>query len=349
MTSPPAPPLLLLEAGLVVAWSSGFIGARLAADSPSVFLVLFWRFLIVAVLLAPLAWRARRYRLSLRSIGWQALLGALAMFGYLAPGVAAIDRGVPAGTAALVSALQPLATAALATAVPGELVRRQQWVGLGVGFAGVALAVGGSIEAAPPWAYGLSLLSMASLVAATLLAKAAPDATPLLPALGIQSAATAVLFAPLAAWEGSLLPLADASFAAAVSWFVLFSTVGGYGLYWLCLRRASATRVGSLIYLTPPVTMAWAWAMFGEPLPTVAVVGAALCLLGVVLAQRRCAGGARSWVIARAPDQAIGHGEGDAARSHQGAGDPRRGNEAYPRGWGAATVRQRRMPKSGKP
>ena len=118
-----APPTLLLEAGLVLAWSSGFIGARLAADTPSVFLVLFWRFVVVGALLAPLAWRAQP---GLRSLGLQALLGTLAMFGYLALGVGAIDLGVPAGTAALISALQPLATAALVGPALGERVRPRQ-------------------------------------------------------------------------------------------------------------------------------------------------------------------------------------------------------------------------------
>lgn len=46
-------PLAVFEAGLIVAWSSGFIRAHLAADASSVFLVLFWRFLIVALILAP--------------------------------------------------------------------------------------------------------------------------------------------------------------------------------------------------------------------------------------------------------------------------------------------------------
>ncbi|MGO1077512.1 hypothetical protein [Inquilinus sp. CA228] len=42
-----------------------------------------------------------------------------------------------------------------------------------------------------------------------------------------------------------------AQFAAAVAWFIVFSTIIGYGLYWLCLQRSTATRIGSLIYLTP--------------------------------------------------------------------------------------------------
>lgn len=282
----PYAPVLLLEAGLVMAWSSGFIGAKLAADTPSVFLVLFWRFVVVALLLAPFVLRSWRQGLGRRQIALQALLGALAMFAYLACGIKSIDLGVPAGTAALISSLQPLVTAALVGPVLGEAVRRRQWVGLVIGFAGLILAVGGALGDAPLWAYGLGLLGMASLVAATLLAKAQAQAPsiPLLPALGIQSAVTAALFAPLAALEGGITPLADAGFVGAVAWFVLFSTVGGYGLYWLCLRRSTATRVGSLIYLTPPVTMVWAWAMFGEPLALAAVTGFVLCLAGVGLA-----------------------------------------------------------------
>ncbi|WP_119459213.1 DMT family transporter [Rhodospirillaceae bacterium SYSU D60014] len=284
MTRSPIP-VLLLEAGLVVAWSSGFIGAKLAADTPSVFLVLFWRFVIVAALLAPFVLQACRQGFGRKQIALQALLGALAMFAYLATGIKAIDLGVPAGTAALISALQPLATAALVGPWLGEIVRPRQWLGLGVGFAGVLVAVGGALGDAPLWAYGLCFVGMASLVVATLLAKAAAPMMKLLPALGIQSAVTALLFAPLALLEGGIMPPADAHFLAAVAWFILFSTVGGYGLYWLCLRRSTATRVGSLIYLTPPVTMLWAWAMFGEPLALAAVAGFALCVGGVALAR----------------------------------------------------------------
>lgn len=274
---------LFLEAGLIVAWSSGFIGARLAADTASIFLVLFWRFVAVSVLLAPSVLGAQRNGLGYRSVGVQVLLGALAMFGYLALGVAAIDRGVPLGTAALISALQPLATAACVSPVLGERVQGRQWLGLVIGFCGVAVAVSGSVGAAPLWAYVLSLLSMASLVVATLLAKALPNTMPVLPALGIQSATTALLFAPLAMLQGGLSPRVDPQFLAAVAWFVLFSTVLAYGLYWICLRRSTATRVGSLIYLTPPVTMVWAWAMFGEALSPAALIGFTICLLGVRL------------------------------------------------------------------
>lgn len=282
--TPHAPPRAVLEAGLVLAWSSGFIGARLAADASPVFLVLFWRFAIVSLLLLPFAIGAVLRGLPLGSLVLQSALGALAMFGYLALGVKAIGLGVPAGTAALVSALQPLATAALAGPLRHECVSRKQVLGLVLGLVGVSLAVGGSLGSASVVAYGLSLLSTVSLVIATLLAKALPDSTPLLPALGIQTAVSAGLFAPLAMLDEGIVPVVDTGFIGAVAWFVAFSTVAAYGLYWICLRRSTATRVGSLIYLTPPVTMIWAWIMFAEPIPLPAVVGFGICLVGVVLA-----------------------------------------------------------------
>jgi len=50
MASPPA-----LEAGLVVCCSSGYIGGMLASATGSIFLVLFWRFLLTILLLGVTA------------------------------------------------------------------------------------------------------------------------------------------------------------------------------------------------------------------------------------------------------------------------------------------------------
>src|SRR3546814_19797781 len=69
---------------------------------------------------------------------------------------------------------------------------------------------------------------------------------PLMPALGIQSLVSAVLFLPLAAADGPLAPELTGGFIAAVAWFIVFSTIAAYGLYWLCLKRSTATRIARL-------------------------------------------------------------------------------------------------------
>lgn len=282
----------ILEVGLIIAWSSGFIGGTLASMTSSIYTVLFWRFLLTTLLLLPLSLGALR-RLGLRDIALQALIGAFAMFGFLATIIAAIDMGVPPGTAALVAALQPLATAAVAGVVLGEHVVLRQWLGLAVGFMGVAVTVIGGLNDAPLLGYALALVSVACIVTATLITKAKSSDVPVVPALTIQCAISALLFLPLAYFQGGLAPEMTRPFVYAVVWFILFSTLGAYGLYWVNLARSSATRVSSLIYLTPPVTAVWAFLMFGEVISLLAVAGFCLSLVGVWLARNRVLVGAK--------------------------------------------------------
>ncbi|MGF1554006.1 MAG: DMT family transporter [Paracoccaceae bacterium] len=285
----PPIPTRVLEAGLVLAWSSGFVGAVLASEAGAIFSVLFWRFALAAALVAPFA-LGTLARQPLGTLAGVALSGALAMFGYLACVIAAVDLGVPPATAAIVTSLQPLATAALAGPVLGERVGLGQIAGLGRGLSGVTLAVGGSAAPAPMLGYALAGLATASIVAASLLAKraggGAREGLGLLPTLCLQCAVSATLFLPLAYLQGALVPMPDRAFVEAVVWFVALSTFGAYGLYWACLARTTATRTASLMYLTPPVTGLWAWAMFGEAIEPAAVAGFAVCLAGVVLAAR---------------------------------------------------------------
>lgn len=282
------------SAALVVFWSSGFVGGHLASlVEASVFLVLFWRFALAALLLSPFLWLAiQRVPTSARS-GWtrglvrQAGIGVLAMGGYIAAVVWAIDLGVPAGTTALITALQPLLTAALAGPLLGERLGMWGWIGLAVGFTGVALAVQGSLGTAPPWAYALPFGAVLCVVTASIAAKNDKGESHSLPVIiGVQSAATAVALLIPAALAGPVVPPLDPLFWGAVAWFIALSTLGAYGFYWLCLRRMGATRTASLMYLTPPVTAVWAWAMFGETITAGIVIGFVVCLSGVVLAGR---------------------------------------------------------------
>lgn len=286
------------EIVFVVMWSSGFIGARLGTSEASTPTLMAWRFLLAAGLLIGAVVLFRRYRPSRREVAVQGVVGFLAQGVYLSGVVGAVEFGVTAGAAALVAALQPLLAAALAGPVLGERVRPLQWAGLVVGLAGVAMVIGSEANGAagtvrgeaPPWAYTLPFFGMAGLVAATLVERKAnleaDTDTPLDVALGIQCSVATVVFAALALFWGGLEPAGGMRFWTAVAWFVVFSTFGGYGFYWLNLKVSGVTRVSSLIYLTPPTTMVWAYLMFGESIGPLAIPGLVVCLVGVFLARR---------------------------------------------------------------
>lgn len=233
-------PLPLLEAGLVVIWSSGFIGARFSIDYAPASLVVFWRCILVTFLLFPFVARPLRQTptaVLLKNAG----IGLLAMAGYLFGVTEGIALGVPAGLAALFADLLPIGMAVLAAVVLRQRLSRGVWAGLLIGLAGVMLATHDALAwgNAPPWAYALPVLGMLSLAVATLWQKHSPDPTALglLPNLWLQCFVSTFVFAVVAGLHGSLAPVPNAGFAMSVLWTSV-STVGGYGLYWMCLRRA---------------------------------------------------------------------------------------------------------------
>jgi drug/metabolite transporter (DMT)-like permease len=279
-------PLFVLQVGMVLAWSSGYLGAIIAAGTDSVVRVLLWRFGCVAILFSPFlltGWR--RGIITWRWCLLQGTLGAVGMFACVGLGIEGINLGLPAGTACLISALQPLTAAVLAGPVLGERVDRGQWIGLAIGFVGVGCSVGGLGNSDQLLGYLCAFGSMICMVAATLIAKAKWSGADLPSALAFQTLVAAVLFVPVAAYNGVLLPESTPRFAVAVVWAVLISTLACYGLYYLCLMRAGTVRTSALIYLTPPVTLVWAWLMFGQPMSIYTIVGLALCFVGVALAR----------------------------------------------------------------
>lgn len=273
----------------MLSWSSGFIGARFSLDYAPPLLVVFWRCVLVTLMLFPFVARNLR-RTSPAVLLKNAGIGLLAMAGYLAGITQGIALGVPAGLAALFADLLPMGLALLAAGVLGQRLAWPVWAGLVIGLIGAALVTHGALAwgDAPLWAYALPLLGMLSLAVATLWQKHLPPSQSLglLPNLWLQCCVSGFAFALVEGLQGSLAPIPSTGFVLSVLWTAGLSTIGGYGLYWLCLRRASATRVASVLYLSPPITMLWAWAMFNEPLSWQMVSGMAVSGIGIWMVVR---------------------------------------------------------------
>ncbi|MGW0547146.1 DMT family transporter [Streptomyces altiplanensis] len=280
---------VLLSGAFVLCWSSGFIGAKLGAGSADAVTILMWRFLPLAAVLAAVAatltrtaWRG----LTARDLLRQSVIGALSQSGYLLTVYYAIQLGVSSGTTALIDGTQPLVAGALAGPLLHQYVSVRQWLGLCLGVSGVAmvaLADAGATEGVAPWAYAIPFLGMLSLVAATFLE--GRSRTPVAPsvAMTVHCATSAVLFTALATAAGAALPPAEPSFWLAVGWLVVLATLGGYGLYWLVLRRSGVTAVNTLMFLMAPVTAVWGALVFGEPFGAQTAVGLVAGLAAVVI------------------------------------------------------------------
>jgi drug/metabolite transporter (DMT)-like permease len=278
----------------VLLWASGFIGAKLglAYVEPLTFLSL--RMILVVSLLALVIAATRPKWPDARGILHSAATGLMVHGLYLGGVFLAIENGMSAGLVALIVSLQPVVTSTVANRWLGERVLLRQWLGLALGIAGVYLIL---YEKAAPGGAGLlafaaAATALAGITAGTLYQKRFGGGMDWRPALAVQYAAAGLLFgAGALAFESRVVHWTP-QLVFALSWLVFVLSLGAVWLLYFLIRRAAATRVVSLFYLTPPVTALMAWALFDERLQPLALAGMAVCVAGVFLVNWKSGGAA---------------------------------------------------------
>jgi drug/metabolite transporter (DMT)-like permease len=278
----------LMATLLVIGWSSGFVGIRYASEEASVMLLLFWRTLLSGLILLPFALTIGP-RIRLRAVREQMLFGVMSVFLYLGGFALAIEQRVPTGLVALTADLLPLAIAALSQPVLGERLSARQWLGTAIAVAGVLIVSFDSLSfgTAPLWAYGLTVGSMLIFaVASVLYRRRRTQHMPVHQSLCIHTLTGSVLFGLCALLQGSLAPPMTREFAIGMAWLVLIATFVAYAIYYTSLRLFPVAQVSAAIYLSPPVTMLWAWALFSEPLTAAMFAGLTVTLVGVWMTSR---------------------------------------------------------------
>ena len=285
---------LFLATGFVLLWNSGFIGAKYGLDYAGPFTLLFWRYLALSlVMILYLVARNRLRWVGLKVAAPNMLIGVLAHGVWLTCALLALDYQVPAGIVALVVALQPMATAAFSGLVAGEKTNFYQWLGVAIGFLGVVLTVSFRMDFqsyTSVFGYLIPLGSVIAITAASLIQrrmeiKKGIHKLPVDQALFYQSLATTFALALPAVFIENLSTQWEPEFIYTMGWLILAVSLGAYSLMWLLIERIDATRVASLFYLGPPVTMFMAWIAFGDNVMAMDIVGLIIVFVGVLLSQ----------------------------------------------------------------
>jgi drug/metabolite transporter (DMT)-like permease len=290
--------LRAMPAIFVIIWATGYVVARFGMPHapPLSFLSVRYALSIACFLLwialARAAWPTDRKQ-------WLhlAVTGLLMHAGYLGGVWMAVKAGIGAGLSALIVNFQPVLTALWVAHVSrqqglGAGVTRRQWAGLLLGFVGLILVMSrkfGTGGEATAWNVFLCVVALISMTVGALFQKRYVQACDVRTANTIQLSAALFLTLPFALLEtepmqwltttGSFnLPL-----IGAMAWSVLVLTLGGSSLLYLLIQRGAATSVTSLLYLVPPVTAMMAWALFGETITALTLIGTAITAAGVYL------------------------------------------------------------------
>ncbi|NOV24118.1 DMT family transporter [Cupriavidus necator] len=280
----------------VLIWSTGFIVAKYGMPYAEPMTFLFLRFAGVLVLMVPFVLLARvplprlagSTATDWRAVGHIAVAGLLLQAGYLGGVWAAIKLGMPAGVSALIVGMQPILTALIATRM-GERIGARQWLGLLLGIAGVALVVANKLGASglTPASLALAGGALFSITVGTVYQRHFCPVFDLRMGSVIQFAAAALACVPFMFLFETRVVQWTPAMLAALAWSVVALSIGAISLLFLLIRQGAATRVSSLMYLTPPTTAVMAWLLFGERFPPLAAGGMVLAALGVALVIRR--------------------------------------------------------------
>ncbi len=267
---------------LCLVWGVQQVALKATASAMAPMLQIGLRSAIAAGLVA-LWMRARGERISWHA--WRAgmLAGGLFALEYLLV-AEALRHTSAAHTVVLLYTAPLFAALGLHLRLPAERLSRAQWLGIGLAFAGVALAFwGGSTLPVAWWGDALALLAglcwglTTVVIRLTRLASAAPAQTLLYQLL------VAALLLPLTAWAMGLTTVTVTPLLLANLLFqsVLVSFASFLLWFWL-LRHYLASRLGVFSFLTPLIGVALGAWWLGERLEPNFIAGALLVLLGIL-------------------------------------------------------------------
>jgi drug/metabolite transporter (DMT)-like permease len=245
------------------------------------------RLVIGSVLLGILLWRRGTVRPTRRDLALLGIAGLL-WFGLYNVALNTAEQVIDAGTAAMVINIAPLMVMALAALFLHERLTRGLLLGGAVACVGVIIMGLATTSGNAPLRGVLLVVVATAASAAGLVAQ-----KPVLSRLSaLQVTWTCCVIGticclPYAPALVRDLRTASATDLAWMGYLGVFPTSIAFTTWAYALARGTASRLAATAYLVPPITIGMSWLILQEVPKAVAVLGGALCLVGVVVARRR--------------------------------------------------------------
>lgn len=276
----------LLAWYFVSVWGSGFLATKIGLQHAAPFTFLSLRFAFGIVCLAILAVALKpRWPATRSEFGHVIVAGLLMHTVHLGGSHYAQYLGLSAGITAVLLSIQPLLTAIFAGRWMRERLSAAQWGGIAIGLAGVTLIVWHKIDVREAsWgALTAVAISVIGVTAGTLYQRLYCPAVDLRAASLLQFISNFLVLAPLAWFVEDAAVRWSWSLAGAIVFLVIGASILAVNAFHTLMRRGQATRVTSLIYLTPIFAVALELVMFDVVPSAISLAGIAITCLGVAM------------------------------------------------------------------
>jgi drug/metabolite transporter (DMT)-like permease len=279
-----SPKLLLLLALLSVyfIWGSTYLALRFGLEGFPPFLLNGLRFIIAGALIYPLSRLNGAVRPTRRQVWNATRMGMLLLVGGVGGMTLALQAGIGSGLAATAAAVIPVWTA-VAGGFFGQWPVRREWVGLGIGLAGVVILVQeGDFQAS---ALGLFLAVAAPLSWSIGSIWGSNREMPSgLMSAAVQLGTAGIVMLGIGLAMGERLSAAPGAKAAlSLAYLVVFGSIVAYTAYVYLLDNVRHALATSYAYVNPVVAMALGLTLGDEVVTGPVVIALPLILVSVAL------------------------------------------------------------------
>jgi len=275
--------MLFIAVGVI--WGIPYLLIKVAVGALSPASLVFFRTLIAALLLLPLA--ARRRQLGPLMRRWKALL-VFAAVEIAIPWffLASAEQRLSSSLAGLLIAAVPLVGALLGWATGGERLGPLRLLGLLLGVAGVAALVGLDLHASDAWALVQMVVVIVGYAVGPFLLARYLSEQPGLAITAASLALTALAYLPAAIVQ---LPRhwPAGNVVSSIVGLSVVCTAAAFLLFFALIAEVGPVRATVITYINPAVAVALGVTLLHERFTIGIAVGFALVLAGSVLATRR--------------------------------------------------------------
>jgi drug/metabolite transporter (DMT)-like permease len=270
-------------------WGSTYLAIRVAVETLPPFLIAGVRVVVAGAVLgiacvlfdrSAVRWPSRRELLDLAIVGGFLLVGGNGL-------VAWGEQTLPSGIAALLVGMSPVWMVVVAWLAFRERQSRIVWLGVAVGFVGVA------ILAAPDPSGGVDGAGLVALLAAPVLWAAGSvyasrhegHISPSLLGTAIEMGIAGILLLVVGAAIGEVGAIRTPSFdsLAATAYLVVLGSLVGYTAYAWLIRNAPLPVVSTYAYVNPVVAVLLGGALLAEPIGPRTLLAGAVIVVAVAM------------------------------------------------------------------
>lgn len=281
--------ILLAFAAIYIVWGSTYLAIRYAVETLPPFLMAGARFFTAGLIMY--VWSRGRGDAAPSGANWKAafVVGGLLLLGGNGL-VSWAEMRIESGLAALLVATAPLWMVLLQWGLGGARPVGRVWLGLLIGFAGLAILVGPSEllggRAADPYGAGAVVLASLSWALGTVISGrvALAESPYMATATEMIGGGALLLLVGTLRGEWSGLDLAGASSASWIAfvYLILVGSLIGFASYVWLLRHVEVAKVSTYAYVNPVVAVFLGWLIAGEVITTRILIAAAVIVAAVV-------------------------------------------------------------------